>query len=113
VLDRVATRNGVTLVDLDVLPGIYHPKAWAIDRLHPSELGHRMLARAIALRLAESGTAVPGEVSLDCAGGQSAGRLAHWGWLVFKGVPWLCRRGRDLVPYAVTALVTRAGRASS
>lgn len=113
VLDRVATRNRVALVDLDVLPGIYHPTAWAIDRLHPSELGHRMLARAIALRLAESGAAVPGEVSLDCAGGRPAGRLAHWGWLVFKGVPWLCRRGRDLLPYAMTALVTRAGRASS
>ena len=26
------------------LPGGYEPAAWAIDRLHPSELGHRMLA---------------------------------------------------------------------
>ena len=105
VLDAVAARHGIGVVDLGQLPGIYSPEAWAIDRLHPSELGHRMLARAIATRLAEAGAVVPGEVSLDCAGGRVASRAAHWAWLVFKGVPWLCRRGRDLVPYALTALV--------
>ena len=105
VLDAVAARHGTAVVDLGELAGIYSPEAWAIDRLHPSELGHRMLARAIALLLAESGTVVPGEVSLDCAGGRAASRAAHWAWLVFKGVPWLARRGRDLVPYAVQAAV--------
>jgi lysophospholipase L1-like esterase len=105
ILDAVAAQHGVTVVDLAQVPDIYSPAAWAIDRLHPSELGHRMLARAIALRLAEMGATVPGEVALDCAGGRAASRLAHWGWLVFKGVPWLCRRGRDLIPYALTALL--------
>lgn len=104
VLDEVARRHRVGVVDLGALPEIYQPAAWAIDRLHPSELGHRMLARAIAARLAEAGLATA-EVSLDCAGGRPAGRLAHWGWLVFKGIPWLCRRGRDLVPYALNALL--------
>lgn len=108
VLDAVAARHGTPVVDLAQLPGIYDPAAWAIDRLHPSELGHRMLARAIARRLAETGAVVPGEVSLDCAGGRPASRAAHWAWLVFKGVPWLCRRGRDLVPYALTALMRGA-----
>jgi lysophospholipase L1-like esterase len=108
VLDAVAARHGAAVVDLAAVPGIYSPTAWAIDRLHPSELGHRMLARAIASRLAESGHVVPGEVSLDCAGGRSAGPLAHWAWLVFTGIPWVFRRGRDLVPYAVTALVRGA-----
>ena len=86
----MAARHGTAVVDLGAVPGIYTPAAWAIDRLHPSELGHRMLARAIALRLAEAGTSVPGEVSMSCAGG----RPASWGWLVVKGVPWLCRRAR-------------------
>jgi lysophospholipase L1-like esterase len=114
VLDAVAARHGVAMVDLGQLPDIYDPAAWAVDRLHPSELGHRMLANAIAARLASLGAAVPGEVSLDCAGGRCVSRLAHWAWLVFKGVPWLCRRGRDLIPYALTALVrgARAGPAS-
>jgi hypothetical protein len=105
VLDTVATRHGTLAVDLGRVPGIYAPSAWAIDRLHPSELGHRMLAYAIARRLAEAGTIVPGEVSLDCAGGRPPSRLARGAWLIGKGVPWLCRRARDLVPYAVTALL--------
>ena len=105
ILDAVAARHRIAVVDLAQVPGIYSPAAWAIDRLHPSELGHRMLARAIALQLAELGAVVPGEVSLDCAGGRPASRLAHWGWLVVKGLPWLCRRGRDLVPYALAALL--------
>jgi lysophospholipase L1-like esterase len=105
ILDAVVGRHGIPHVDLGGLPGIYLPAAWAVDRLHPSELGHRMLARAIVERLAESGVAVPGEVSLACTGGRPAGPLAHWGWLVFKGVPWLFRRGRDLIPYAARAVM--------
>lgn len=104
VLDAVAARHGIALVDLGALPEIYQPAAWAIDRLHPSELGHRMLARALAARIAEAGLRVA-DVSLDCAGGRASGRLAHWTWLVCKGIPWLCRRGRDLVPYALNALL--------
>lgn len=110
VLDTVARRHQIAIVDLDQLPEIYQPAAWAIDRLHPSELGHRLLARAIAVRLAEAGTPIAGDVSLDCAGGRVPGRLARWGWLVFKGIPWLCRRGHDLVPYALSTMLKRAER---
>lgn len=113
VLDAVAGRHGIPHVDLGGLPGIYLPAAWAVDRLHPSELGHRMLARAIVERLAESGVPVPGEVSLACTGGRPAGPLAHWAWLVFKGVPWVFRRGRDLIPYAVQSLGPRPSVATT
>ena len=104
VVDTVAREHRVGLVDLGQVPGIYAPEAWAVDRLHPSELGHRLLARAIAAQLAAFGTA---EISLVCAGGRTPGRIARWGWLVFKGLPWLVRRGHDLVPYALTALLRR------
>jgi hypothetical protein len=107
VLDAVGNRHGATVLDLGSLPGIYQPAAWAVDRLHPSELGHRLLARAIADRLAAAGKIVLGEVSLECAGGRMPGRLARWGWLVFKGLPWLVRRGRDLVPYALSTFFVR------
>lgn len=107
VLDAVGTRHGATVLDLGSLPGIYQPAAWAVDRLHPSELGHRLLARAIADRLAAAGKTVLSEVSLECAGGRMPGRLARWGWLVVKGLPWLVRRGRDLVPYALSTFFVR------
>ncbi len=108
ILDIVGQRHGIGVVDLGQVPGIYTPAAWAVDRLHPSELGHRLLARAIAEELAVFGTAVHEQVSLECAGGRTPGVLARWGWLVFKGVPWLVRRGRDLVPYALSVFLRRA-----
>jgi hypothetical protein len=107
ILDRVGQRHGIGVVDLDQVPGIYDTKAWAIDRLHPSELGHRLLAKAIADQLVAKGTAVQREVSLQCAGGRNPGKLARWGWLLFKGLPWLVRRGRDLVPYALSTFLRR------
>jgi hypothetical protein len=108
VLDTVAKRHGIGVIDLGQVPGIYDLAAWAVDRLHPSELGHRLLARAIADQLAAAGTTVHKEVSLQCAGGRTPGAIARWGWLVFKGVPWLVRRGRDLVPYALSTFLKRA-----
>ena len=107
VLDVVARTHRVGIVDLGQVPGIYTAEAWAVDRLHPSELGHRMLARAIAAQLTAFGTVVHKEVSLQCAGGRTPGKLARWAWLVFKGLPWLVRRGHDLVPYALAALLRR------
>jgi lysophospholipase L1-like esterase len=102
---------GIGVLDLDALPGGYEPAAWAIDRLHPSELGHRILADGLAGLLAGAGFVVPGRVSRQCGGGREVTALHRVAWLVFKGVPWLVRRGRDLGPVIVQALLgeVRAG----
>jgi lysophospholipase L1-like esterase len=105
ILDALALRHQASIVDLSQLHGIYQAAAWSVDRLHPSELGHRMLARALAVRLAESGAVVNGEVSLECLGGAQATRVEHLAWLLFKGVPWLFQRGGDLVPYALATML--------
>jgi hypothetical protein len=76
-----------------------------VDRLHPSELGHRMLALGFAGLLAERGCAIPNPVSLTCAGGRQVGSAGHVIWLVVKGIPWLWRRGRDLLPYALSIML--------
>jgi lysophospholipase L1-like esterase len=105
-VDAVVTDTGagIGVLDLDALPGGYEPAAWAIDRLHPSELGHRVLAAGLAALLADAGFAVPGQVSLECGGGREVTALHRAAWLVFKGVPWLMRRGRDLGPVIVQGL---------
>lgn len=104
-VDRVVARHGIGVVDLHTLPGAYERAVWSVDRLHPSELGHRMLAREFARRFADAGATVPNEVSLECAGGAHHGVLAHIAWLVVKGIPFLWRRGHDLVPYAVRIML--------
>ncbi|MBB3053241.1 lysophospholipase L1-like esterase [Prauserella isguenensis] len=99
-VDTVVARRGALCVDLDVLPGAYDLDSWSVDRLHPSERGHRLLALAVTDVLAGSGFAVPAPVSLACSGGAASGTVDHVAWLLGKGVPWLWRRGRDLVPHA-------------
>ncbi|WP_338604008.1 SGNH/GDSL hydrolase family protein [Saccharopolyspora sp. SCSIO 74807] len=101
VIDAVVARHGACCVDLDALPGAYELATWAVDRLHPSELGHRMLARAMADSLAGAGCPVPCPVSLRCSGGARVRAWQHLAWLLFKGVPWLFRRGFDLLPHGV------------
>lgn len=101
VIDVVARRDGVAVLDLDRLPGGYGRDAWAVDRLHPSERGHRLLATAFATMAAEAGFAVPGEVGLTCAGGREITAAHRVAWLVVKGLPWLVRRGSDLGPVIV------------
>jgi hypothetical protein len=105
VVDAVAVATGATLVDLDRLAGAYEKAAWAVDRLHPSELGHRMLAAAMAQRLVAAGFAVPSPVPLTCGGGREVTAAHRAAWLVVKGVPWLVRRGRDLGPVIMTGLI--------
>ncbi|QQQ80411.1 SGNH/GDSL hydrolase family protein [Saccharothrix sp. 6-C] len=102
IVDAVVRRHGIECVDLDLVEGAYSPRTWAVDRLHPSEAGHRRLAAAFAARLARAGCEVPGRVSPVCTGGLEVRPWHHAGWLVVKGLPWLWRRGRDLVPYAAT-----------
>ncbi|MGQ0837438.1 SGNH/GDSL hydrolase family protein [Actinokineospora sp.] len=105
VIDAVVARTGAPCLDLDRLPGAYGRAAWSVDRLHPSELGHRMLAEGFATLLAATGCVIPAPVSMVCEGGRSAGTLDHVGWLLVKGIPWLWRRGRDLVPFAAGILL--------
>jgi lysophospholipase L1-like esterase len=107
----VVVHHGVPCLDLAALPGAYDLAAWSVDRLHPSELGHRMLARGLTELLAEQGIALPEQVSLVCAGGIRPRTIDHVGWLVVKGLPWLWRRGRDLVPYAAGIVFTSAREA--
>jgi lysophospholipase L1-like esterase len=97
VVDVVVARHGVRCVDLHTLPGAYELETWAVDRLHPSERGHRMLARAFAAEFRAAGHRF-GEVSLECSGGRELTVWHHVAWLMFKGVPWLWRRGADLLP---------------
>ena len=103
-IDDVVAREGVPCLDLGRLPGAYDLASWSVDRLHPSELGHRMLANGFTGLLADAGFAVPEPVSLTCSGGVEPSTTGHVGWLVLKGIPWLWRRGREFLPYAAAIM---------
>lgn len=100
VTDAVVARHGALCLDLDSLPGAYDIGSWSVDRLHPSERGHRMLARAFGSLLAEAGAVIGYPVSPDCGGGRQVTAAHHVGWLLLRGTPWMLSRGRDLLPHA-------------
>lgn len=111
-IDRVVARRGIGCLDLDRLDGTYTPEAWSVDRLHPSELGHRLLAKGLAELVGDAGFAVVAPVRLECTGGERAGTVEHLGWLVGQGTPWVWRRGRDLLPYVASVFARSAVRSA-
>ncbi|MFC4950830.1 SGNH/GDSL hydrolase family protein [Pseudonocardia sp. GCM10023141] len=112
VVDTVASAHpgGVGVLDLHTMAGSYERETWAVDRLHPSERGHRLLAAGFAGLLGGAGFAVVEPVSLQCAGGRTVTPAQRAAWLVLKGVPWLVRRGGDLGPVIVQGLVSELVR---
>lgn len=98
--DQVVAQRGALCLDLHLMPSAYDTTVWSVDRLHPSELGHRMLASGYAHLLSQAGIAVPHPVDRTCSGGQRLTAAHHVAWLVCRGLPWLVRRSRDLVPHA-------------
>ena len=92
-------RFGGVQVDLAAHPGVYDPEFWTVDRLHPSELGHRALAHEYAEQLCRFGLQFePPALEFD---GIIPTRRSELRWLCSQGAPWLARRARDLGPSAL------------
>jgi len=76
-----------------------------VDRLHPNERGHRLIACRFHALLAASGYAVGPGPDPELSSPPPT-RLAEAGWMATKGTAWLVRRSRDLVP-ALVGLAVR------
>ena len=55
VIEEIAALNDTVHFDACSQGEIYHRRMWSVDRLHPSEAGHRMLARGFAELLVQRG----------------------------------------------------------
>lgn len=107
IYDEVHEAYGVLRLDLAASPATYDRASWATDRLHPSELGHRALAREFAERLAGHGF-VFAPPSAEREGGHVPDWRGDLRWMVTEGVPWVGRRARDLGPWAARMAVSEA-----
>jgi lysophospholipase L1-like esterase len=97
VMDQVAERFGTLHFDAASDGAAYDPRMWAVDRLHPSERGHRLIARRFHALLAEAGRPVgspPGAEPLN----QPPTKAEQLAWMATKGTAWVARRSTDLVP---------------
>ncbi|MFV0286657.1 MAG: SGNH/GDSL hydrolase family protein [Demequina sp.] len=101
-LRRAAATTDVTVLDGSVIFEMEGAAAWHIDRIHPSQRGHRALASAAVESLADRWprtAAVP-------APARTPSRLARLWWLAHHGAPWAVKRSRDLLPQVVRSVIS-------
>lgn len=96
-VDEVARRYGTVHLDAACDPATYERRYWSVDRLHPNERGHRLIACRFHALLDASGYPVgPGPDPEPSSPPPT--RPAEFAWMATKGTAWLVRRSRDLVP---------------
>jgi lysophospholipase L1-like esterase len=104
VLDDVAGRFGTVHFDAASTPATYEKRMWAVDRLHPNERGHRLIARSFHCLLADAGYPVGPPPDAE-PGNPPPTMAAQFAWLATKGTAWVLRRSTDLVPHLVAMAV--------
>ncbi|MFY9864213.1 MAG: SGNH/GDSL hydrolase family protein, partial [Trebonia sp.] len=95
-LDKVAARYGTLHWDAARDPETYERRNWSVDRLHPNERGHRLIACRFWDRLAAAGHEVTGRPDAEPAGPWPT-RRDDLLWLATKGTSWCLRRSIDLI----------------
>jgi lysophospholipase L1-like esterase len=104
-VDEVARRHGTLHFDAAGDPATYERRNWSVDRLHPNERGHRLIARRFHALLAATGFQV-GPAPDSEPTSPPPTRRAEFCWMATKGTAWVLRRSTDLVP-ALLALAVR------
>jgi hypothetical protein len=97
-LDKVAARYGTLHWDAARDPETYERRNWSVDRLHPNERGHRLIACRLWDSLAAAGYAVGVRPDPEPADPGPTRRDDFW-WMATKGTKWFLRRSIDLIPY--------------
>jgi lysophospholipase L1-like esterase len=107
IYDEVHAAYGGIRLDLATRPEIRERAFWSVDRLHPSERGHRALAAAYSELLHERGL-VFAPPCRQPEGGFPPSWRRDVAWMVAEGAPWMGRRARDLGPWAARMAVSEA-----
>jgi lysophospholipase L1-like esterase len=97
VADHLAERYRTVHFDAAGHPSTYDSPMWSVDRLHPSERGHRLLARSFAELLADRGFPVRQLPALAPSNPEPTRRAQAW-WMATRGTRWVVDRATDLVP---------------
>jgi lysophospholipase L1-like esterase len=111
VMDGVAERFGTLHFDAAGDAETYDPRMWAVDRLHPSERGHRLIARRFHAMLEAAGHPV-GPAPEPEPQNQPPSKVEELAWLATKGTAWVAKRSTDLVP-SLIAMALADWRAST
>jgi lysophospholipase L1-like esterase len=102
-VEEAACWARVHVLALDRLAPLQCPSGWAVDRVHPSLTGHRIIAaEGIRVLRAAGWPATPLE---EAAPGTPPGLIARSWWLGRHGVPYAATHARELGQPALSALL--------
>jgi len=93
----LSAHHGTVHLHAAAHPWSTSPGSLSADRLHPSEAGHRLLARDFHAALAAAGLATGPGPGLG-TDGPPPGRAASVWWMATRGTRWVADRCTDLLP---------------
>jgi lysophospholipase L1-like esterase len=100
IMDDVSAQFGALVFDAAGDPGTYDRRMWSVDRMHPSERGHRLIAARFYDQLAAVGMPLGTRPGAEPTSPPPTKR-AQAAWMATKGTGWVIKRSTDLVPYLV------------
>lgn len=97
-VDSIAARYGTLHWDAAGDPATYDRLNWSVDRLHPNERGHRLIACRFWNMLDATGHVLAAPPSPEPTSPPPTRRQkVHW--MATRGTAWFLRRSVDLIPY--------------
>jgi lysophospholipase L1-like esterase len=97
VIRAVGAEFGAHILAVRDIPGIYDRNRWHVDRMHPSKLGHQILAQYFREILAPRWDISP--VTIDPVTHRA--RKDSLLWMLRHATPWFLKRSVDLLPAAL------------
>jgi len=97
VIRAVGAEFGAHILAVRDIPGIYDRNRWHVDRMHPSKLGHQILAQYFREILAPRWDISP--VTIDPV--TQRARKDSLLWMLLHATPWFLKRSVDLLPAAL------------
>jgi lysophospholipase L1-like esterase len=104
ICDAMAARFATLHFDVAGHPATYERRMWSVDRLHPSERGHRLIACRFHDQLAAHGHPVGPRPGTEPTSPPPT-RRDEFTWMATKGTKWVLRRCTDLLPYLLAMAV--------
>jgi len=104
IMDQLAAQFGTLHFDAAEDSQVYDRCMWSVDRLHPSERGHRHIACRFHDQLAAHGHPVGPRPGTEPTSPPPT-RRDEFTWMATKGTKWVLRRCTDLLPYLVAMAV--------
>lgn len=107
VTEEIAKEFGAIFVKVRDIHDLYNRKLWHVDRMHPSSLGHQVLAQEFARLLEERQWRI---APIPLVSPPATATLERVNWMLKNGIPWFLKRSVDLLPAMILLCLLEMGR---